>query len=222
MNANNRAAAPASAQNAAEAKSKGGKKNLIIGLSAAVVAALLIILLGVPAVRYNTAVKNLANGDYDAAIATFKALDDYKDSALQLKNAIKQRDYAAAKELLAAGEYDAAIAAFEALGNYKDSVVQIEYAKVQAYYAEGEQLLAQGNKAGAAIAFSKCSEYADYKDARERCLELWNEAADRETVTTTWAYTVGLKSDGTVVSVGDNEYGECEVYDWEDMVLPAK
>ena len=29
---------------------------------------------------------------------------------------------------------------------------------------------------------------------------------------------MGLKSDGTVVAVGDNEYGQCNVYDWSDIV----
>ena len=31
-------------------------------------------------------------------------------------------------------------------------------------------------------------------------------------------HTVGLKSDGTVVAVGDNDDGQCEVADWTDIV----
>ena len=31
-------------------------------------------------------------------------------------------------------------------------------------------------------------------------------------------YTVGLKSDGTVVACGDNEYGQCNVSLWKDIV----
>ena len=31
-------------------------------------------------------------------------------------------------------------------------------------------------------------------------------------------YTVGLKSDGTVVAVGSNQDGECDVEDWTDIV----
>ena len=30
--------------------------------------------------------------------------------------------------------------------------------------------------------------------------------------------TVGLKSDGTVVAVGYNKYGQCDVSDWTDIV----
>ena len=35
------------------------------------------------------------------------------------------------------------------------------------------------------------------------------------------SHTVGLKSDGTVVTVGDNEYGQCNVCSWSDIVQVA-
>lgn len=35
------------------------------------------------------------------------------------------------------------------------------------------------------------------------------------------AHTIGLKSDGTVVSMGWNEYGQCNVSDWCDIVAVA-
>ncbi|MDD3066107.1 MAG: hypothetical protein PHI20_06835, partial [Endomicrobiaceae bacterium] len=31
-------------------------------------------------------------------------------------------------------------------------------------------------------------------------------------------HTVGLKKDGTVVAVGDNQYGQCDVSDWKDII----
>ena len=30
-------------------------------------------------------------------------------------------------------------------------------------------------------------------------------------------HTVGLKSDGTVIAVGDNEDGQCSISDWKDI-----
>jgi hypothetical protein len=36
-----------------------------------------------------------------------------------------------------------------------------------------------------------------------------------------WYHTVGLKSDGTVVAVGDNSYGQCDVDSWTDIVQVA-
>jgi alpha-tubulin suppressor-like RCC1 family protein len=31
-------------------------------------------------------------------------------------------------------------------------------------------------------------------------------------------HLVGLKENGTVIAVGDNEYGQCDTGDWEDVV----
>jgi alpha-tubulin suppressor-like RCC1 family protein len=35
------------------------------------------------------------------------------------------------------------------------------------------------------------------------------------------AHTIGLKLDGTVVAVGDNEYGQCDVGGWCGIQLPG-
>ena len=32
------------------------------------------------------------------------------------------------------------------------------------------------------------------------------------------SHTVGLKTDGTVVAVGDNDHGQCDVSNWTDIV----
>ena len=31
-------------------------------------------------------------------------------------------------------------------------------------------------------------------------------------------HTVGLKKDGSFIAVGDNEYGQCNVHSWRDIV----
>ena len=46
-------------------------------------------------------------------------------------------------------------------------------------------------------------------------------ADHRETTISAVAlYTIGLKSDGTVVAVGDNAYGQNDVSSWTDIALP--
>ena len=69
----------------------------------------------------------------------------------------------------------------------------------------------------AAIAFSGIE---DHKDARERSFALWNDIAERQTIACS-GHTVGLKSDGTVVAVGYNTGGQCDVSDWTNVVAVA-
>ena len=82
-------------------------------------------------------------------------------------------------------------------------------------YAAAEALANTGEKGKAAIAYTKLG---DYGDAKERSRQLWSEAAQRDTVSAGSQHTVGLKADGTVVAVGDNKYGQCDVDRWTDIV----
>ena len=61
----------------------------------------------------------------------------------------------------------------------------------------------------------------NYKDARERSLSLWDEIAIRDTVAAGIWHTVGLKANGTVVAMGYNDYGQCDVDDWTDIVATS-
>ncbi len=87
-------------------------------------------------------------------------------------------------------------------------------------YLEAEKALKNGNTKKAAILFGKSSNYG-YSDARKRSFALWDKIAARETISAGYSHTVGLKSDGTVVMVGDNDYGQCNVETWTDIVAVA-
>lgn len=134
------------------------------------------------------------------------------------------------------------------LGNFKDSAdlkaqaeakkqeleeEKQELLKAQAY-ADAEALLTNNDFDGAIEGFKKIS---GYKDADERALEACYKKADSlqaagnnkaAAIVSGWTdivaisagsdSTVGLKADGTVVAVGDNEYGQCDVSDWTDIV----
>lgn len=99
---------------------KKKKTGLIIGI---VVAALLVaaIVVGIvvllPMMKYNKAVKLLGDKDYLAAETIFRELDDYKDSRQQ----ITACRYGYAKQLMAENSFEEAIEIFEELEDYKES-----------------------------------------------------------------------------------------------------
>ena len=109
--------------------------------------------------------------------------------------------------LMNEGKYDEAITAFEALDGYKDSKEMI--------YTVATTLEKDGRLAQAAIAFEKLG---DFSDAKGRSATLWDRIAERDAIAAGFAHTVGQKSDGTVVAVGWNLGGECDVSNWTDIV----
>ena len=82
-------------------------------------------------------------------------------------------------------------------------------------YLQAEALLAEGKLGEAAIAFGKL---AGFSDARERSFEIWDKIAVRDTIGAGYYHTVGLKNNGSVVAVGYNEYGQCDVADWTGII----
>ena len=219
----------------AQAQQKAAAKarkitTIALGAAAAIITAVLLITkVIVPAANYSKAEKLLAAGDYDNAITAFAALGDYKDAAeripqtedAKIEAQKAQKAYAEAEKRLTAGDYDSAIAAFEKLGDYEDASERATQAKATKAaqnaqnYADAESLQTQGKSAEAAIVFGKL---AGYKDAHERGLALWNDIAKRDSIDAGRAHTIGLKTDGTVVAVGYNNHGQCNVSDWTDIV----
>ena len=124
---------------------------------------------------------------------------------------IPGNNYKKAEALLASGQYDEAIEAFEALGNYKDSQDRIS----EGTYKKAQYLCETGDKVHAAMLFGGLG---SFEDAKERSMELWNDIASRDMISTRGSHTVGLRADGTVVAVGLNISGQCDVSDWTDIV----
>ena len=97
-------------------------------------------------------------------------------------------------------------------------------------YKKAQALMDAGQYPGAAIVFS---ELGDYRDSEERA----QEAIEKQQIVTIAAggyHAVGLRRDGTVAAVRDNDYrrdraatvrdndyGQCDVSDWRDIVAVA-
>ena len=137
----------------------------------------------------------------------FEAMGDYEDAP---ERALASH-YAHADALLSNGEYDSALTAFTALGDYSDYEDAPERA-LASHYAHAEALLAAGDimaraefepgdyespeRAQASLAPAKpwkrrgiwarrpscMASLAIIPDARERSFALWEQVADRETV----------------------------------------
>ena len=81
-----------------------------------------------------------------------------------------------------------------------------------AYY-EAAALEAAGEYGKAAIAFGKLGEY---QDSASRSKALWDTITANNPIAAGHAYSVGLRTDGTVVA-----NGTCAVEDWQDIVAIA-
>ena len=217
----------AQAQKKAAAKTKRTTTIALSAAAAIIAAVLLITKVIIPSSNYSKAEEMLAVGEYDGAIEAFTALGDYKDAAERITQIEEQQEnerlareaaeeearnaqaYADAEALLANGDYDGAAEAFEALGGYQDAAARAQ----DCPYIEAEQLLAQGKTAEASIAFGRI---AGYKDALERSFAL--RASNDPTIIAESDHIVALKEDGTAVAIGNNEYGQCDVADWTNLV----
>ena len=193
-------------------------KILLVSAIALAAAAVLLITWLVPAVRYSDAEALLESGCYLEAADAFEALGDHADA----KSRVLECKYAYAAALLADGDYQAAAEAFAALNDYADAPQQAalctqkydeqqQALQQQEAYAAAEALEQQGRLGEAAIAFYKLGD-------RTRSFALWDQVAVRETISAGTFHTVGLKTDGTVVAVGDNFSGECQTAAWRDII----
>ena len=198
----------------ATAKKKKLAVVIVVIIVVVVAAALLMTKVIIPGNAYKKAESLLESGQYEEASAAFEALGDYRDSRQRIedcKTAEIESDYQAANKLVEEGRFEEAIAAFQALGDYKDSAEQIP----EVYYKKAQHLYETGDIAHAAMLFG---ELEDYKDAQFQCAKLWESIAVRDTISAGTYHTVGLKADGTVVAVGRNDDGRCNVSGWEDIV----
>lgn len=166
---------------------KGARKILITVIAiivfAAVVAATVVIFGMVKKNNaYNDALALMNAGQYEEAIEAFKALDDYKDSAQQIrmaKNAIEELErlealdaaYADALTLMEAGQYEQAIQAFTELDGHRDSDEQIQLAwkimQQEADYNRAMELLQSDDSANDNEAYTILKELGEYKDAKQ-------------------------------------------------------
>ena len=84
-------------------------------------------------------------------------------------------------------------------------------------YNAALKLLNEGNEDSA---YSIFAEMESYKDSNKKMSEIMKPyfISQKQFIAAGSEHIVGLKDDGTVVAVGDNYYGECDVSNWKDIV----
>ena len=134
---------------------------------------------------YNTAVALMEKGEYEEAIAAFKALDGYKDSVgkieaceeeaarIQAEKALLDT-YNTAVVLMEKGEYEEAIAAFKALDGYKDSVGKIEACETAILDGDYNTALALIDAGKYNEAYAILIALDGYKDSDEKANSIYN------------------------------------------------
>ena len=130
---------------------------------------------------------------------------------------IPSNKYKKAIDLADKGSYDEAIVIFKELGNYKDSEKQFKYIQGIVFMDDKHYIEAKNT-------FSECGDFNDSEEKTADCQEYIDtiitkcNTVPNGTISGRSGQTFGLKSDGTVVAVGNNSDGQCDVSDWKDII----
>lgn len=168
--------------------------------------------------RAEKAQKRAKKAKKAAAVCAVCAVVGIAAALVVTKIIIPNQNYNNAVALMEAEQYEEAIAAFEAMNGYKDSEEQItacETAILDGKYDNAVALMEAGEYAEALTIFG---ELGNYKDSREQFTILATTFPNRGTLEAGVDHTAALKNDGTVVAVGYNGYGQCDVEEWSGIV----
>lgn len=178
-------------------------------------------------INYEKAKQLFSDGQYEEAWKIFDDLGSFEES----EEKSKESRYAYAVDLYNSGDYNESSRIFLNLGDYKESKT---YAAGTILTSFGEMQLAVYNKAVeyynngyydyALVELRKLDE--SYKDVSTLIPKIEKLKSQRlanhsQTISAGVQYTIGIKSDNTVISTGYNENGQSNIEDWTDIVSIA-
>ena len=162
--------------NATAVKKLPAKKLAIIGAAViAVIAVILFVVYGLPAIRYSNGVKAFDSKDYHRAAEIFSKLDDYKDSDSYLKQANMAIDYADAVEAYNNGDYSRAAELFATLDDYKDSKTYRKQADLGIHYTNANAKVQEGKYDEAIKEYINAKNFQDAKTLLLQTYDLQGE-----------------------------------------------
>ena len=156
------------------------------------------------------------------AAELFKSVSDWKDAENQVELCRKEIEEIKAKQKALEQEK----AAEEAKKKRRKKILSISIpsavAVVVTFVILLNAVIIPYNKYNQALEYINNEDYinanlilrdlGDYKDSNQLIIDF------RNYISAGAYHTVGLKSDGAVVATGDNEYGQCDVSGWSDIV----
>ena len=169
---------------------------------------------------------------YEEAIHIFKTIPGWKDAdelivlcqqkieALRLADECKAEEHRIAAEKAAKKRKKALVIGIPAASVCIAFVILLVAVIIPGMnhkksYQNAVSLMEAGDYGQAAIEFGKLG---NYSDAAEQSRSLWDRIAVREVISAGGEHTVGLRADGTVVAVGSDDRGQCDVSGWTDIV----
>ena len=149
----------------------------------------------------------LDDGKVSEAIAAFTKAGNYSDAGER----ISKIWYKEAENALRMKKFDEASDMFIKAGNYKDAAERIK----EPYYIQAESLIDEGRYDEAVRIFAGL---VGYKDALKRSYLLRYSFLNEGRIAAGSVHTVALKPDGSVVAKGWNDYDQCGVSEWSDII----
>lgn len=137
-----------------------------------------------------------------------KVWDDIADLGIvkEQENRVREK----ADEFLEKQEYDIAYDLFEKIGDSETAR--------ETRYLQANKLEESGEYQKAYEIFKSLSDYKDSELIKENILKKFSQKSAYTTISTNYSGEVGLKSDGTVIAVGNSNYGQYDVSFWSDIV----
>ncbi len=151
--------------------------------------------------------------EWSYAIKVFESLGDYRDSKAKIeevKAKIKAQEEKEKKLIT-----KIVMIGVPALIVFIVAIFIINEVSVSKKYNNALELAEAGKYNEAISAFESLG---DYKDAKEKIAEILDRFIVKSTLSAGNSFTVGVKTDGTVVAVGYNDDGRCDVDGWKDIV----
>lgn len=125
--------------------------------------------------------------------------------------------------IIPASNYKNAMAVLETLTQYEDAAAKFKACaesrridKLESAFREAAYLENTSEFTRAATA--TCKPYGSQIVKKENSLALWKKITPKGTISAGYYFTVGVRENGTVVAVGANSEGQCEVSGWRNII----